>query len=123
MHLRRQVAMLDGNTITLTPMQYQVLVLLVEHAGEVVPRATFLRQIWGHKPELSPNRVDVHLHGVRRRLGVYADQYIETVFGIGYVSGPCQSFRVRGAFHCVGTDCAGSSRGGRLCCGARDRIL
>ena len=83
-HLRQQVVMLDGYTVTLTPMQYQVLVLLVHRAGEVVPRATFLRHIWGHKPELSPHRVDVHIHGVRRRLGAYADRYIETVFGTGY---------------------------------------
>ena len=82
--LREQVVKLDGETVTLTPMQYEVLSLMVQHAGEVVPRAAFLRQIWGHKPELSPHRVDMHIHGVRKRLGVYADRYIETVFGVGY---------------------------------------
>jgi DNA-binding winged helix-turn-helix (wHTH) protein len=65
-------------------MQYEVFSLMVQHAGEVVPRAAFLRQIWGHKPELSPHQVDMHIHGVRRRLGAYADRYIETVFRVRY---------------------------------------
>ena len=43
--LRQQVVKLDGETVTLTPMQYEVLSLMVRHAGEVVPRAAFLRQI------------------------------------------------------------------------------
>ena len=76
--------MLDGKTITLTRLQYRVLVLLVENAGEVVPRGAFLRQIWGHMPELSPKQVDVHIQALRRILGEYADRYIETVHGVGY---------------------------------------
>jgi DNA-binding response OmpR family regulator len=83
-HLRHQVVMLDGKTITLTGLQYRVLVLLVENAGEVVPRGAFLRQIWGHMPELSPKQVDVHIQALRRILGAYADRYIETVHGVGY---------------------------------------
>ena len=83
-HLRHQVVMLDGKTITLTGLQYRVLVLLVENAGEVVPRGAFLRQIWGHMPELSPRQVDVHIQALRRKLGAYPDRYIETVHGVGY---------------------------------------
>jgi two-component system phosphate regulon response regulator PhoB len=83
-HLHHQVAMLDGKTITLTRLQYQVLVLLVQHAEEVVPRAAFLRQIWGHMPELSTKRVNVHIKALRRKLGAYADRYIETAYGVGY---------------------------------------
>jgi two-component system KDP operon response regulator KdpE len=45
--LRQQVVKLDGETVTLTPMQYEVLSLMVQRAGAVVPRAAFLRQIWG----------------------------------------------------------------------------
>jgi len=76
--------MLDGQAITLTRMQYRLLALLLENAGEVVPRATFLMQIWRNVPELSPRQVDMHINAIRRRLGVYADHYIETVHGTGY---------------------------------------
>jgi hypothetical protein len=32
-----------------------------------------------HRPETRPRTVDVHINGLRRRLGGYADQYIETI--------------------------------------------
>ena len=36
-HLRHEVVMLDGEAITLTRIEYRLLALLLEHAGEVVP--------------------------------------------------------------------------------------
>ena len=58
-----------------TSMEYVLLARLVEHAGEAVPRAILLRLT---------RKVDMHIKGLRRKLGVYADQYIETVVGAGY---------------------------------------
>ena len=82
-HLRHPVVMLDGQAITLTRMEYRLLALLVEHAGEVVPRAVILKQIWGDAPDIPVRRADPHIRGLRKRLGVYGDQYIEKVIGIG----------------------------------------
>ena len=80
--LRRQVVMLDGQVITLTPRQYRLLALFVEHAREVVPRATVFTQLWGYAPQgCAP--LNAHLWRLRKRLGAYADQYIETVVGVG----------------------------------------
>jgi DNA-binding response OmpR family regulator len=56
-------------------MEYHLLALLVEHAGEIVPRPTLLM--------LAPT-VDVHLWRLRKKPVKYADQYIETVVGVGY---------------------------------------
>jgi len=78
------VVTLDSETIRLTRKQYQVLALLVEYAGKVVPRAILLLHICGDVPELRPSKLDVHIQGMRRKLGTYADQYIETVVGTGY---------------------------------------
>ena len=82
--LRQQLVTLDGETVSLTRTQYQVLTLLVKHAGEVAPRADFLMQIWRNVPELNPRQVDMHINALRRKLGIYGDQYIETVIGVGY---------------------------------------
>ena len=82
-HLRHRMVMLDGQAITLTRMEHRLLALLVEDAGEIVPRASVLAQIWGHRPETHPRTVDVHLNLLRRRLGAYAE-YIETVPAVGY---------------------------------------
>ena len=84
MYLRHPVVMLDGQLLRLTRMQYRVLALLVEHAGEVISRTSILAHIWGHRPETRPRTVDVHVNGLRTRLGTYADDYLETVVGVGY---------------------------------------
>ena len=46
-HLRHEVVMLDGEAITLTRMEYRLLTLLLERAGEVVPRAIIVTELWG----------------------------------------------------------------------------
>jgi DNA-binding response OmpR family regulator len=76
--------MLDGQTIALTRIEYRLLALLVEHAGEVVPRPKILRQIWGYAVEIGGHRADQHIHRLRRKLGIYGDRCIETVIGTGY---------------------------------------
>jgi two-component system KDP operon response regulator KdpE len=45
--LRQQRVMVDGEMVRLTYEEYRLLALLVQRAGAVVPRAAFLRQIWG----------------------------------------------------------------------------
>ena len=72
-HLRQEVVILDSKTVRLTPTQYRLLALLVEHPGEVVLRAIILRQIWGDAPDIPRQRVDSHIRGLREKLGVYAD--------------------------------------------------
>ena len=73
--LRDRVVILDGQILILTRTEYRLLALLVEHAGEVVPRPILL---------MLTRTVDVHLWRLRRKLGAYADRYIETVAGVGY---------------------------------------
>ena len=91
--LGKHLVILDSETVRLTRKQYDVLALLVQHAGEVVPRAIFLTQVWGHVPQLSPRQVDIHINSLRKKLGVYADHYIETVMRVGYRFRPALKLR------------------------------
>jgi DNA-binding response OmpR family regulator len=75
------VVILDSETVRLTPTQYRLLALLVEHPGEALPRAALSVQARGDACGTSPRHVDFHIRGLRRKRGVYADHYIETVFG------------------------------------------
>jgi DNA-binding response OmpR family regulator len=77
--LQRRLVIFDSEAVTLTRIQYRVLALLVEHAGEVVPRAIILKRIWGGAPKIQLRTVDK-----QRKLGIYANLYIETVIGVGY---------------------------------------
>ena len=80
----QQMANLDGQRITLTRKEYDLLALLVQHAGEIIPREALLMRIWGYGAEIRTRTLDVHIRRLRKKLGGYADQYIETIFGIGY---------------------------------------
>jgi len=84
---------LDEENVTLTRKEFDLLALLVQNAGEIVPRPLLLKQIWGYSMEIRTRTLDVHVRRLRKKLGPYADQYIETIFGIGYRFQPYRSPR------------------------------
>ena len=75
---------LDSRRLALTRKEYQLLTLLVENAGEVVPREVLLMRIWGYSSAIRTRTLDVHIRRLRKRLGENNEQYIETIFGVGY---------------------------------------
>ena len=81
--LRQQEVILDGETVRVTPVQYRLLALLVEHAGDVVTRATLLTQVWGYALQTRTRTLDKHIGQLRQKLGMHR-RYIETVIGVGY---------------------------------------
>ena len=83
-HFDRQTAILDSTPMTLTRKEYALLALLVQHAGEIIPRDALLLRVWGYGAEIRTRTLDVHVRRLRKKLGTYADLYIETIFGIGY---------------------------------------
>jgi DNA-binding response OmpR family regulator len=79
-----QAVVLDSQRLTLTRKEYELLALLVQNAGEIIPRDALLMRVWGYGAEIRTRTLDVHVRRLRKKLGGYADQYIETIFGIGY---------------------------------------
>ena len=82
-YVRKQAA-LDSHRLILTRKEYELLALLVENAGEIVPRQILLERVWGYTNEIRTRTLDVHVRRLRKKLGSYSEQYIETIFGIGY---------------------------------------
>jgi DNA-binding response OmpR family regulator len=80
---RRQVEV-DGAPVTLTRKEYELLALLAQNAGEIVPRDALLRQVWGYSEGVRTRTLDVHIRRVRKKLAPFTGQYIETIFGVGY---------------------------------------
>lgn len=80
----QQYATLDSVRMPLTRKEYDLLALLVQHAGEIIPRDALLLRVWGYGAEIRTRTLDVHVRRLRKKLGTYADVYIETIFGIGY---------------------------------------
>jgi len=82
--LADRFAVLDSRRLTLTRKEYQLLAVLVENAGHLVPRAVLLMRVWGYGDGIRTRTLDVHIRRLRKQLGSYSQQYIETIFGIGY---------------------------------------
>jgi DNA-binding response OmpR family regulator len=80
----QQAAILDAQRMILTRKEYDLLALLVQHAGEIIPRDALLMRVWGYGADIRTRTLDVHVRRLRKKLGSFADQYIETIFGIGY---------------------------------------
>jgi two-component system alkaline phosphatase synthesis response regulator PhoP len=77
-------ATLDSQPLSLTRKEYDLLALLVSYAGVIIPRGEMLLRVWGYSSEIRTRTLDVHIRHLRKKLGVYAEVYIETVFGIGH---------------------------------------
>src|SRR3954453_7953047 len=84
MDFDQQAVTLDSQRMVLTRKEYDLLALLVQHAGEIIPREALLLRVWGYSSEIRTRTLDVHIRRLRKKLGNYADRYIETIFGIGY---------------------------------------
>jgi DNA-binding response OmpR family regulator len=76
-------AEVDGERIDLTPTEFQLLALLVAHAGRVVRRRALIELVWGERAPQTDRAVDAHVKSIRRKLGKARD-CLETVRGVGY---------------------------------------
>ena len=79
----RRTVTVDAGMVDLTAKEYALLAFLAEHAGEVLARESLLLSVWGYNDQIRTRTLDVHLARVRKKLGPYGRQYIETVFGSG----------------------------------------
>ncbi len=81
-HLQR--VQLDGQPLKLTQKEFELLAILVQRAGELIPRSMLLMTVWGYGVEIRTRTLDVHIRRLRKNLGSSARPYIETIFGVGY---------------------------------------
>ena len=86
--LRHELVMLDSQVVPLTHKEYCLLLLLVQHAGEVVTRKTVEMRVWGHVLRAQSSTVEVHIRRLRKKLGIYGKKRIEVVLGFGYYFRP-----------------------------------
>lgn len=81
---QEHLVLLDGKRLVLRKKEFDLLAVLVQNAGQVVPRQSLLALVWGYGGDVRTRTLDVHVRRLRSKLGGHADRYIETIFGIGY---------------------------------------
>jgi two-component system, OmpR family, alkaline phosphatase synthesis response regulator PhoP len=58
----------QGELVDLSPKAYELMLALMNRSGSVVRREDLLREVWGHRREISTRTVDAHLVELRRKL-------------------------------------------------------
>ncbi|HIZ79972.1 MAG TPA: response regulator transcription factor [Candidatus Lachnoclostridium stercorigallinarum] len=76
----------DGETIRLTPIEYNILLLLVKNAGKVFSIDEIYEQIWNEEAIGADNTVAVHIRHIREKIEINPREprYLKVVWGVGY---------------------------------------
>lgn len=82
MNLGSRQCHLDNKEIMLTPKQFDILKLLIEHKSQVVSRQVFMNEIWGHS-EVTPRNVDSQINYLKKKMEGFLG-HITSVPGLGY---------------------------------------
>lgn len=86
----KHLATVNGEEISLTHKEFELLCMLLKNHEVVLTRDQLLNTIWGYSFDGENRTVDVHVRTLRQKLGSCGD-LIETVRGVGY--------KIRGAAH------------------------
>ena len=76
----------DGEHVSLTPIEYHILKLLLSHPGQVFSSAQIYEQVWNDPAYGSDNTVAVHIRHLREKIEINPAEprYLKVVWGLGY---------------------------------------
>ena len=83
---REKAVTVDGDAVSLTPTEYDILKLLMEHPGQVFSPREIYRRVWRDAPFGSENTVAVHIRHLREKIEIdpAEPRYLKVVWGQGY---------------------------------------
>ena len=75
-----------GNAVKLTPIEYNILLLLVKNAGKVFSIDEIYEKIWNEEAIGADNTVAVHIRHIREKIEINPKEprYLKVVWGVGY---------------------------------------
>lgn len=84
--MEKREVRVDGQVVTLTYKEFELLQLLMQQAGKSVPRQVLLEQVWGTDFSGESRTLDMHIGTLRQKIGDAPElsRYIKTVRGVGY---------------------------------------
>lgn len=76
---------IKDEVVKLTPIEFDILNILVQNHGSAVSSGKLLEDIWGYQPDDDVETIRVHIRHLRSKLQKISDRkYIETIYGGGY---------------------------------------
>ena len=79
-----------GEALSLTPLEFDLLVCLARKPGQVFTREVLLQEVWGYRHAADTRLVNVHVQRLRSKIEHDPErpQIVVTVRGVGYKAGP-----------------------------------
>ena len=76
----------DGELVSLTPTEYDILRLLMEHPGQVFSPRDIYKEVWKETPLGAEGSVAVHIRHLREKIEINPGEprYIKVIWGRGY---------------------------------------
>ena len=76
----------DGEKVSLTPTEYEILKLLMSRVGEVLSPKDIYRLVWNDAPYGAESTVAVHIRHIREKIEINPAEprYLKVVWGVGY---------------------------------------
>ena len=74
-----------GESVSLTPTEFELLAHLARSPGVVFSRERLLSEVWGYQDDVGARTVDSHIAGLRKKLG---RGFVRTAHGAGYAFEP-----------------------------------
>ena len=80
----------DGELLSLTPLEFDLLVCLARRPGQVFTREILLQEVWGYRHAADTRLVNVHVQRLRAKVERDPERpdIVLTVRGVGYKAGP-----------------------------------
>lgn len=83
-NIEKRDVLVNGNRINFKPREFDLLVHLVKSPGIVFTREQLLEQVWGYDYIGDIRTVDVHIKKIRHKLNDLKQDYVVTIWGVGY---------------------------------------
>lgn len=77
---------INGKQVKVTPIEFDIVNLLMQNYGNMVPSSKILNDVWGYQADDAVETIRVHMRHIRTKLDKISDgkKYIETIYGGGY---------------------------------------
>lgn len=83
--VNKHKCILRGTSLPLTPTEFQIMSILCQEKGNVVSSEKLFHKIWGDEYfDKKNNTIATHVRHLREKMGDFGQQYIKTVWGVGY---------------------------------------
>lgn len=86
---------INGKQAKVTPIEFDIVNLLMQNYGNMVPSSKILNDVWGYSSDDAVETIRVHMRHIRTKLDKISNgkKYIETIYGGGYRLLPEGSFK------------------------------